>query len=830
MKKAYFLLMMAEMLVINMLDFTAITTASAAENKITVVIGSAVNEFDSIQEAVDSVNDGESAEIQVPTGTYNEAVTITNTKGTLNRTIVLKGAQAGNSAVVNGKQRNDSETILTGGIEVNGLHESASLTIDGFTLHNKGINIQGWGNLIDTTGELKIMNNVITDIENGSLSAIHVNTNATTEFIGAFEASDNYIAQIGQADFAVNGIYFTITANTMKIKNNVIRDVNHSCINFSSATIKNGVEITDNVFMNWNRDGIAGSGAGGSQGDGIYITKTKTANTVPIEIHHNVFTRAETLEGNKGYATRCSLNQGKIDLSENFWDTKFPYQVISGLNYANVTLLSVCDETMTVKPQAVSNFTFTTSDLYLGGKYAERKLSANVMMLDKTAVKPEVVFINDSEDTITLDIRDDGVYAVADQAGEAKITAILIDPASNEEYQIEGSFLVKAIEMKDQEIAPDQTVQMAYQVLPNAETFPSYYKIEWTSSDETVATVDENGLVSSTGKEGTTKIEVTVKSFGTIYYQTSATVTVKEPFVNTEPIIYAEDKTLIIGELFEALEDVTATDQEDGDITAALEVVKNEVDNTAAGIYKVVYRVTDSAGATVEKTITVTVKEPETVTVEIQAILDAYTEMSVFQKQVVKGSEMDIEFLKELNDLLNELNTADTFRGYRCKGFFSDKEGMHPLQLGDHFDENKLIYMIWELVPDDNPKPVDPDTPDQPEQPEEPDQPIGPVLPEEPEQPQPPEKPIKPEKPIVPTNPKDPNKPQEPIQPIKPNPTEQPDNRNDVDDMYQTNESVTEDKNSVNTGDMQMLGLYLSMCFLTVFLITVFFPLKKNVK
>lgn len=65
MKKAYFLLMMAGMLVINMLDFTAITTASAAENKITVVIGSAVNEFDSIQEAVDSVNDGESAEIQM---------------------------------------------------------------------------------------------------------------------------------------------------------------------------------------------------------------------------------------------------------------------------------------------------------------------------------------------------------------------------------------------------------------------------------------------------------------------------------------------------------------------------------------------------------------------------------------------------------------------------------------------------------------------------------------------------------------------------------------------------------------------------------------------
>ena len=830
MKKGYVLLMLAGMLVINLLDFTAITTASAAENKITVVKGSAVDEYDTIQEAVESVNDGESAEIQVPAGTYDETITITNTKGTLNRTIVLKGAQAGNSAVVNGNQRNDSETILNGGIEVNGLHESASLTIDGFTLHKKGINIQGWGNLIDSNGYLKIMNNVITDIENGSVSAIHVNTNAATEFIGTFEASDNYIAQIGETDFATNGIYFTITADTMKIKNNVIRDVNHSCINFSSATIKNGVEITDNVIMNWNRDGIAGSGAGGSQGDGIYITKTKTANTVPIEIHHNVISRAETLEGNKGYAARCSLNQGKIDLSENYWDSQFPYQVISGLNYANVTLLTVCDETMTVKPQAVSNFTFTTSDLYLGGKYAERKLSANVVMLDKTAVKPDVVFINDSEDTITLDIRDDGVYAVGEKAGAAKITAVLIDPVSNEEYQIEGSFSVKAIEMKDQEIEPDQSVQMTYQVLPNAETFPSYYKIEWTSSDESVAAVDENGLVSSTGKEGTAKIEVTVKSFGTIYYHTSATVTVKKPFINTEPIIYAEDQTLIVNEVFEPLKGVTAADQEDGDLTAAVEVVKNDVDITAAGIYEVIYRVSDSAGATVEKTITVTVKEPEMVTVDIQAILDEQTELSVLQKQVVKGSEMDIEVLKELNDLLDELNTTDRFSEYRCKGFFSDKEGIHSLQLGDHFDEDKVIYMIWEKIPDqtdDKPNPVDPDTPDQPEKPEEPDQPTKPVLPEEPEQPQPPEKPIKPEKPIVPTNPKDPNKPQEPIESIKPKPI-QPNDRND--DMHQTNESLKNNKNSVNTGDMQIRGLYLSMCLFSAFIIAVFCSLKKNVK
>lgn len=80
---------------------------------------------------------------------------------------------------------------MTNGIEINGLHEDATIIIDGFTLHNKGMNIQGWGNLIDTTGDLKIINNIITDVENGSVSAIHVNANAETEFADTFEVSNN---------------------------------------------------------------------------------------------------------------------------------------------------------------------------------------------------------------------------------------------------------------------------------------------------------------------------------------------------------------------------------------------------------------------------------------------------------------------------------------------------------------------------------------------------------------------------------------------------------------------------------------------------------------
>ena len=50
-------------------------------------------------------------------------------------------------------------------------------------------------------------------------------------------------------------------------------------------------------------------------------------------------------------------------------------------------------------------------------------------------------------------------------------------------------------------------------------------------------------------------------------------------------------KVLTVGDTFDPKADVTASDKEDGDITANLEVVKNEVDTTKAGVYEVTYKV-----------------------------------------------------------------------------------------------------------------------------------------------------------------------------------------------------------------------------------------------
>ncbi len=708
-KGLYSILMLTALLLSIVTPFKAV---SAAENKIKVEKGADISEYDTIQQAIDSVQNNENAVISVPAGSYDEAITITNTKDNGNRSIVLKGAQAGNSAVVAGEKRNDTETVLTNGIEVQGLHDDASVTIDGFTMINKGINILGWGNMIESTGNLRILNNVITDIENGSVSAIHVNANAATEFIGTFDVLNNYIADVGGAGNAVNGVYFTLTADYMNVKNNVIRDVNHSCINFSSSTIKTEAIITDNAIANWNRDGDSGSGALGSQGDGIYITKTNTLNTVPIEIHRNVISRSNTLPGSKGYAVRCALNKGKIDLNENYWNSEMPLSVISGGTYANVTIGSVCDENMTVTNQSIANFTFTASELYVSGKNKERKLSAAVTMLDKTAEKPSVIYNTTTPELVTIETRDDGVYYIAKKAGEAKITASVIDPSSNQEYQLEQNVLLKDIVMSDQRIGLNESVEMTYELLPQGTALSTLAKATWISSNEDIVTIDENGVAMSTGKEGTATIELTISLFSTQLYHASAEVTVAGPIVNTPPIIHANDRELTQGEAFDPLENVTASDQEDGDISASIQVTHNDVDSNQAGVYHVTYEVRDSEGAAATKTITITVKELEMIELTVASIIEGKTGTVAAELAYEKGFELNAETMNTLLTLIETLTKEKEYEGYHCEGLFLDKEGTQHLEIGQQFHEDTLIYLLW--AADETELPTEPSKPEQP--------------------------------------------------------------------------------------------------------------------
>ena len=105
-------------------------------------------------------------------------------------------------------------------------------------------------------------------------------------------------------------------------------------------------------------------------------------------------------------------------------------------------------------------------------------------------------------------------------------------------------------------------------------------------------------------------------------YTTTIKVTVnpKAAVLNACPVIKATDKTLTVGDTFDPKADVTATDEEDGNLTDKIEVLKNEVDTTKPGKYEVTYKVTDSKGASRTKTITVTVNPKMEVLNAIPAI------------------------------------------------------------------------------------------------------------------------------------------------------------------------------------------------------------------
>ena len=93
-------------------------------------------------------------------------------------------------------------------------------------------------------------------------------------------------------------------------------------------------------------------------------------------------------------------------------------------------------------------------------------------------------------------------------------------------------------------------------------------------------------------------------------YSSYIKIELSSPIVeNILPVINAEDKELYVDEEFDVLKDVTANDNEDGDLTNKITVIENTVNTKVAGTYKVTYKVVDSSKGETSKTIRVTVIE-----------------------------------------------------------------------------------------------------------------------------------------------------------------------------------------------------------------------------
>lgn len=104
--------------------------------------------------------------------------------------------------------------------------------------------------------------------------------------------------------------------------------------------------------------------------------------------------------------------------------------------------------------------------------------------------------------------------------------------------------------------------------------------------------------------------------------------------MNAAPVINATDKTIEVGDEFDPRADVTAEDEEDGDITNNIEILKNNVNINEPGIYDVTYKVTDRKGASRTKTITVTVNP------KMEPLNEAPT-IDVTDKEITVGDKFD---------------------------------------------------------------------------------------------------------------------------------------------------------------------------------------------
>lgn len=79
---------------------------------------------------------------------------------------------------------------------------------------------------------------------------------------------------------------------------------------------------------------------------------------------------------------------------------------------------------------------------------------------------------------------------------------------------------------------------------------------------------------------------------------------------NTVPVLHVQDVTMQVGDCFDPMNGVSATDAEDGNLTDKV-VVSGSIEPGKAGKYQLTYSVTDSQGASASKTITVTVQDKQ---------------------------------------------------------------------------------------------------------------------------------------------------------------------------------------------------------------------------
>ncbi|MBC1233846.1 LPXTG cell wall anchor domain-containing protein [Listeria booriae] len=159
----------------------------------------------------------------------------------------------------------------------------------------------------------------------------------------------------------------------------------------------------------------------------------------------------------------------------------------------------------------------------------------------------------------------------------------------------------------------------------------------------------------NTNKEGIYQITYSVTDSDDNTTTKDVTVIVTS---NEKPAIQAEDQTIKKGTKFDPIADVTATDQEDGDLTKTIEVIRNTVDTTKEGTYQVSYEVIDSDGNIAYKTITVTVTSNEKPTIAAEDQVITVGDNFDPQQLATSTDQEDGDLTKQIEVISNTVDTS----------------------------------------------------------------------------------------------------------------------------------------------------------------------------
>ena len=150
---------------------------------------------------------------------------------------------------------------------------------------------------------------------------------------------------------------------------------------------------------------------------------------------------------------------------------------------------------------------------------------------------------------------------------------------------------------------------------------------------------------------------------------------------NMAPVINAQNITLVQGTKFEELKDVTATDNEDGNLTDKIIVLDNPVNIDVVGEYNVKYQVTDS-----DKEITIK---------EIKVII---TEN---KKPVIEANDITTTLGKDKPNLLEGVTATDAEDGTITKITVDDSNVKY-----DEVGEYKVIYKVTDSYKQESTKEI----------------------------------------------------------------------------------------------------------------------------